>query len=371
MARKRRLLSKLQVYLFIIIITMMLLTQWTYYNKNIQSEQSHIISTIIINKTENIDTDLLIIIIDNRVNFSHESYAKMPHNEIEYYMLSMLINLLYAKHWKYSIIFVQPIQKNNKYCTVMKENRIKKWINFNWCKLYVLKYYLSDIYTIISYKWILYLDSDAILSQFHVSLDAFLNSIFNNINKRIINDINMIIGTDIPLWAQTQINIITESNLICSNLVTNDTSMIVNAGSILLKRNNISELIIDTWAKTWDKCFFYQQNWPAEQGMLNCFIMTNMSLNNSILRLPYGYGIKVGKYSKKKDSYILHVPGYYYWGRNKYFTQYLQKIIQDFNRTDRMKSILYFMGNLSTRSVKHKNISVFQFIEYSYHFWKQ
>eukprot|EP01084_Bolivina_argentea_P091575 164837_1 len=264
--------------------------------------------------------NLLIIMVDNRFNFNNVSMDTLDSNE--YYHHTAIINLLYATKWNYSLILVKPITNCNM-----------RYINttapppFNaWCKTEFISYYLNE-YASTSFNWILYLDSDAAITQYQLSFKQMLQRI--RMNYLIsLKEIDIIIGQENYNGAHKVIRYLCQTYEKCQcNLcnVTNENVTTVNTGVIFIKNNDNAYLLIESWAKSIEIESEWKYKWGYEQSSFNCFINYHPNYKSNILRLKAQNEIHMSNYINNTALFV-HITSLFSVRRKTEFSKYVRSL---------------------------------------------
>jgi hypothetical protein len=214
--------------------------------------------------------------------FQCGAYTSFP----EYATLGITINKAYCLKWGYTYI--------NKIHSI--EEAPPYWLK------------ILDFYTFLNGDWdyICYLDYDAVFYDFKRSIEAFIQP---------LERYSLLIGED------------------------NSPFVDINAGVIIIKNNEISKKLIQTWlsycfsdfetkerfkyCKPWifkegkwncPRCIYARNNY--EQGIFNSFIYKKFKQDIGILPISY-----ISNNNPDKDSFILHLYNHTDKNRTDIFTK--------------------------------------------------
>ena len=192
-------------------------------------------------ESNELHTDLLIIILDNRFKYlqniintksnstlTESKLTKLLYSrKIGYNYYTFTINIMYCYQFGYSLVIVDfPLNENNidkkkqseknittldVWSTCQSKYFIKnpnQYVPMVWCKLHVLLHYLEQDYLILDgttignmkdkkykklyYKWIAYLDSDTHFIPFDISFPSWIQ----HINTKFSQTINLLQKTN-------------------------------------------------------------------------------------------------------------------------------------------------------------------------------
>ena len=312
------------------------------------------------------DTDLLIIIIDNRFpllknvinDYKSGNFTKYNINisSLGYNYYTFAINLMYGFQFNYSLIIVDiAINDNNTDTNKQNERVLSIWktcqsryyklkplnyVPMVWCKLDVLTYYLETEFIRLNsneklyYKWLVYLDSDSHFIPFDTSFFAWLQHInlkFNqsievlnlNANNIDINEqIQWIAVNDTPNFIKREKPRLQRA---MQNIKDAQCDTYANAGILFMRKSLKSLEMMQNWGNTINQVPNYMiERFPREQGSLNCFISVKYAKYFYIL--PWFDEINLDRFIKY-DSYLQHITSGYARYRMIRFPEFLRYLL--------------------------------------------